>query len=69
AVKSPRTGWLVPVDDDAALWLAMRAVIDDPMGAIARGMAGRSLMEREFSVKSMVEGNIAVYDWVLKTKA
>jgi len=68
AVKSPRTGWLVPVDDDAALWLAMRAVIDDPMGAIARGMAGRSLMEREFSVKSMVEGNIAVYDWVLKTR-
>lgn len=66
AVRPPEDGWLVPVDDDAALADAMRAVIADPSAAMLKGAAGRILMERSFSVDAMVEGNIAVYKKVLR---
>lgn len=66
AVRPPEDGWLIPVDDDAALADAMRAVIADPGAAILKGAAGRILMERFFSVDAMVEGNIAIYQKVLR---
>jgi glycosyltransferase involved in cell wall biosynthesis len=65
AVRPPDDGWLVPVDDDAALADAMRACMDDPTAAAAKGVAGRALMEREFSVDAMVDGNLAIYRKVL----
>ena len=66
AVRPPLNGWLVGVDDDAALADAMHAVMDDPREAAAKGAAGRLLMEREFSVEAMVDGNLAVYESVLQ---
>ncbi|HEY3414557.1 MAG TPA: glycosyltransferase family 4 protein [Armatimonadota bacterium] len=66
AVSPPEDGWLVPVDDDAALADAMRSVIADPSAAALKGAAGRILMERSFSVDAMVEGNLAVYEKVLR---
>lgn len=54
-------GWLVPVDDDAALAQAMECVIEDPEQATRKGTAGRALMERSFSVDAMVDGNLRVY--------
>jgi glycosyltransferase involved in cell wall biosynthesis len=65
AVRPPEDGWLVPVDDDAALANAMREFLGDPAGAARKGQAGRAVMEREFSVEAMVEGNLAVYARVL----
>jgi len=68
AVRPPEDGWLVPVDDDEALADAMREVLDDPDGAAAKGCAGRALMEREFSVDAMVDGNVAVYERILAAR-
>lgn len=65
AVRPPENGWLVPVGDDAALADAMRAFLADREGAAQKGAAGRALMEREFSVYAMVEGNLAIYRAVL----
>jgi glycosyltransferase involved in cell wall biosynthesis len=68
AVRPPLDGWLVPVDDSAALAAAMREAMADPVASAARGAAGRALMEAEFSVDAMVEGNLAVYRQVLQSR-
>lgn len=68
AVIPPEDGWLVPVDDDAALADAMRAVMADPSAAALKGAAGRIIVERSFSVDAMVEGNLAIYRRVLRTE-
>jgi glycosyltransferase involved in cell wall biosynthesis len=65
AVRPPLDGWLVPVDDPAALAAAMREAMSDPVAAAAKGAAGRAMMEAEFSVDAMVDGNLAVYRKVL----
>lgn len=65
AVRPPLNGWLVPVDDDAALAAAMRETMANPEAAAEKGRAGRALMEAEFSVDAMVDGNLAVYERVL----
>jgi glycosyltransferase involved in cell wall biosynthesis len=61
-------GWLVPVDDEAALADAMSCVIEDPALASQKGRAGRALMERSFSVDAMVEGNLRVYESLAMTR-
>ena len=61
-------GWLVPVDDDAALAEAMATVIREPELASRKGAAGRALMERSFSVDAMVAGNLEVYERLLVTQ-
>lgn len=66
AVIPPEDGWLVPVDDDAALADAMRAAMADPSAAALKGTAGRIIVERSFSVDAMVDGNLAVYKRVLR---
>jgi len=66
AVIPPEDGWLIPVDDDAALADAMRAVMADPSAAALKGAAGRIIVERSFSVDAMIEGNLAVYRRVLR---
>lgn len=68
AVRPPLNGWLIPVDGNAALAAAMREAMANPEAAATKGAAGRALMEQEFSVDAMVEGNLAVYREVLRSK-
>jgi glycosyltransferase involved in cell wall biosynthesis len=69
AVHDGVTGLLVPPKDPAALAAAVTSVLSDPVLAKRLGEAGRALMEREFSVSGMVEGNLAVYREVLAERA
>jgi glycosyltransferase involved in cell wall biosynthesis len=59
------TGWLVEPDDPPALAAALNAALGDPAEARRRGLAGRRLVERSFSIPAMVEGNRSAYLAVL----
>lgn len=48
-------GWIVPVDDEAALLAAVRAALDDPAEARRRGEAGRRrVVERGYTHAAVV---------------
>jgi glycosyltransferase involved in cell wall biosynthesis len=47
-------GVLVPIDDPVALAEAARAILADPAGQAALGMAGRARFETEFSQATVV---------------
>jgi glycosyltransferase involved in cell wall biosynthesis len=68
AVRDGVNGLLVPPGDVAALGEAIARVLGDPALARNLGQAGRALVEREFSVDGMVEGNLAVYRELLDEK-
>ena len=61
AVRDGENGLLVPPGDSAALGAAVAALLADPDRRQALGAAGQALMAREFSIDTMVEGNLAVY--------
>jgi len=61
AVREGINGLLVPGGDSQALKVAVSRLLSDPGLAQRMGAAGRELVEREFSVEAMVEGNLAVY--------
>lgn len=65
AVRDGVNGLLVPPGDASALAEAMGRLLGDPCLARAMGEAGRKLMQEEFSVDAMVEGNLRVYREVL----
>jgi glycosyltransferase involved in cell wall biosynthesis len=65
AVRDGVNGLLVPPGDAGALAAAMGRLLGDPCLARAMGEAGRKLMQEEFSVDAMVEGNLRVYREVL----
>ena len=60
-VQDGVNGLLVEPGDVDGLVQAIEALLGDPARASAMGRAGRSLVQREFSVDRMVEGNLAVY--------
>ncbi len=64
-VRDGENGLLIPPGDVPALARALRTLLDDPGRRRALGRAGRALVEREFSVDAMVEGNLAMYRDVL----
>ncbi|MGZ8217441.1 glycosyltransferase [Methylomagnum sp.] len=61
AVRDGVNGLLVPPGDVDALGEAVGRLLDNPELARQMGAAGRALIEREFSVDGMVEGNLRVY--------
>jgi glycosyltransferase involved in cell wall biosynthesis len=61
AVADEETGLLVPPGDAPALRDALRRLIDDASLRRRLGDQGRARIEREFSVETMVRGNLAVY--------
>jgi len=65
AVADGETGLLVPAGDAAALRDALQAVIDDPESRHALGAAGRKRMQNEFSVATMADRHIALYESVV----
>lgn len=60
-VRDGINGLLVPPGDVEALENAITMLLADPETARRMGQQGRELIEREFSVEGMVEGNLAVY--------
>jgi len=69
AVAHERTGVLVPSGDSDALADAIRRFIDNPELGRRFGEAGRRRMQEEFSVKSMAEQHMALYESVVNGQA
>lgn len=65
AVRDGENGILVAPGDVGALAQALTALLRDDSRARAMGEAGRALVEREFSVAAMIEGNLRTYREVL----
>ena len=61
-VDDGRTGALVPPDDVEALAQALVRMAADPAHATALGRAGRTEVERRFSLQAMVTAYQAIYD-------
>jgi glycosyltransferase involved in cell wall biosynthesis len=60
-VRHGESGLLVEPGDAGALAGAILALLQDPERRQALGRGGRALVERCFSLESMVAGNLAVY--------
>jgi len=65
AVSHETTGLLVPSGDSDALADAIRQFIDDPDLGRRFGKAGRRRMQDEFSIESMAERHLALYESVV----
>ncbi len=66
AVRDGENGVLVPPADGSALAEAVIALLADPKRARAMGQRGREIVLRDFSIPTMVAGNLAVYRRVLR---
>jgi glycosyltransferase involved in cell wall biosynthesis len=64
-VRDGETGTLVPPGDGAALGVAIARVLADRDAAARLARAARALVQREFSVESMVRGVSRVYEELL----
>ncbi|MGH7347450.1 MAG: glycosyltransferase [Candidatus Rokuibacteriota bacterium] len=60
-VENGATGLLVPEDDDAALAGALESLLDDPVRRRRMGQAGREVVRRDFTIRSMVAKTADVY--------
>jgi glycosyltransferase involved in cell wall biosynthesis len=69
AVRDGLNGLLVPPADVGALETAIGTLLRDPGLAARMGSAGKALMRTEFSVDAMVEGNLAVYEEILRGRS
>jgi glycosyltransferase involved in cell wall biosynthesis len=68
AVRHGINGLLVPPGAPLALQEAVGTLLRNPRLASRMGLAGRALMQREFSVDTMVKGNLAVYGELLQKR-
>jgi glycosyltransferase involved in cell wall biosynthesis len=59
-------GWLVEPGDPQSLASALNVALANPQEARERGLAGRRLVERAFSIDAMVKGNRSVYEALLQ---
>ncbi len=65
-VRDRVNGLLIPAGDAAALVGAVDQLLQAKDLRVRLGRAGREIVEREFSVDQMVEGNLAVYRELLE---
>jgi len=65
AVESGATGLLVPAEDTDALAAALRQLIENPELARKLGAAGRLRMQNEFSIDTMADKHVALYESVV----
>ena len=66
AVVDEQTGLLVKPEDADALGSAIARLIDDPDLASRLGAAGRERMQNEFSIDTMADKHVALYEAVLR---
>jgi len=60
------TGQLVPASDPKSMANALRCYVENPELASRHGKAGRQRVEKYFSLSSMVEAYISVYDKIME---
>ncbi|HKJ19121.1 MAG TPA: glycosyltransferase, partial [Woeseiaceae bacterium] len=65
AVADGRTGLLVKPEDADALGSAIARLIDNPDLAATLGAAGRERMQNEFSIATMADKHVALYESIL----
>lgn len=65
AVVDGETGLLVKAEDTDALRQAIAALIDDPERRRSMGAAGQERMQNEFSIATMADRHVALYESVL----
>jgi len=65
AVIHGKTGLLVPAGDVTGLWKAMATLVGDERMRLQMGAAGRERMQNEFSIATMADKHIALYESVL----
>ena len=65
AVASGQTGLLVPAKDVDALEKAIRCLIDDEQMRTRMSIAGRERMQKEFSIDTMADKHVSLYEAVL----
>jgi glycosyltransferase involved in cell wall biosynthesis len=65
-VTHETTGLLVPPSHPRHLADALECYVSSPAMAHQHGAAGRARIEREFTIPSMVEGYLDLYDRLLK---
>ena len=65
AVAHGETGLLVPAEDVLALETALSTLLDDASLRQSMGAAGRERMQNEFSIATMAEKHITLYESVL----
>ncbi len=61
-VTDGMNGYLVPIKDSDALAEKIKALIDHPEWRLQMGMASRRVAEENFSVDSVVEKHLAIYN-------
>jgi glycosyltransferase involved in cell wall biosynthesis len=64
AVRHGENGLLVPPNDAVALRAAIRKLVQNPELRKQLGETGRRIVTEEFSIDTMVEGNLSVYNVV-----
>jgi glycosyltransferase involved in cell wall biosynthesis len=60
-------GWLVPPGDRSALAAAISGALGDPDRLVEMGIAGRAIVERDFSWDAAGAATIRLYESVLST--
>jgi glycosyltransferase involved in cell wall biosynthesis len=65
AIESGKTGLLVPIRDSLALANAIQFILNDSDTRMRMGRAGRELAERAFSIESVVNAHIVIYQQLL----
>ena len=65
AVIDGQTGFLVPPEDNDALRHAIEALIEDASLRIRMGAAGQERMQNDFSIVTMADKHVALYESVL----
>jgi glycosyltransferase involved in cell wall biosynthesis len=65
AVVHDETGFLVPPEDAAALCAAIAVLMDDRDLRARFGRAGKKRMQKDFSIATMAEKHVALYESVI----
>ena len=65
-VRDGENGLLIPPNDPDALATAVGRLLADPVWAGILGARGRAIVNTEFSVSTMVDGNYRVYEQILE---
>ena len=66
SVQDGETGLLVPPEDADALYDAIGTLMDDDEARAAMGVAGRERMQNEFSIDTMADRHVELYESVLE---